>query len=273
MLASCQKNKKKNPTEINLVALAFGGWVYSCWPCAVFVDGLQTWRFLAVCLAGGGPSCPVSCWALAAFVLSQTGAVSWTWLISKPAERKTSPSALIRKVRTKPYRKWEYPNTEWNIHRLSADRIVNGRLLLLLQFSSASFFPIVALALLFSSSVLSGIFGLPKTLESSVGFLSPVVTSLTGGAVWKNLCRADCVFWAEDVQDLAGGVGLTGFTTILSGANSAEEGRGAGSVWLAPFNGPAEMAGPILIPGSEEEGLQLFWWALQIKVSGFFPGL
>lgn len=106
-----------------------------------------------------------------------------------------------------------------------------------------------------------------------MGFLSPVVTSVTGGAAWKNLCLADCVFWAVDVHDSEGGVGLTGFTTILSGANSTEEGRDAGWVWLALFNRPADMPGPFLIPGSEEEGLQLLWWALQMKVSGFFPGL
>lgn len=131
----------------------------------------------------------------------------------------------------------------------------------------------VVLALLFSSSGLSGTFGLSKTLEGSVGFLLPVEASVTGGAAWKNLCRADCVFWAEAVQDWEGGVGLTGFTTIFSGADSTEEGRSAGWVWLALFSRPAELAGPFLIPASQEEGLQLFWWALQIKVSGFFPGL
>lgn len=61
---------------MNLVVLAFGGCVYSCWPCVVFVDGLQMWRFLIVCLAGGELSCQVSCWALAVFILSQTGVVS-----------------------------------------------------------------------------------------------------------------------------------------------------------------------------------------------------
>lgn len=69
-------NNGSRITEMNLVALAFGGCVYSCWPCVVFVDGLQTWRFLIVCLAGAGLSCPVSCWALAAFILSQTRPVS-----------------------------------------------------------------------------------------------------------------------------------------------------------------------------------------------------
>lgn len=155
-------------------------------------------------------------------------------------------------------------STQSNTHRLSADRMVNGRLLLLLQFSSANFFPTVVLALLFSSSGLSWTFGLPKTLESSVDFLLPVGASVTGCAAWKNLCRADCVFWAEAVQDLADGVGPTGFTIIFSGANSTEEGRGAGWVWLALSNRPAELAGPFFIPGSEEEALQLFWWALQI---------
>lgn len=151
--------------------------------------------------------------------------------------------------------------------------MVNGRLLLLLQFSSASFFPMVVLTLLFSSSGLSGTFCLPKTLESSAGFLLPVEASVTGGAAWKNLCRADCVFWAEAVQDLEGGVGLTGFTTIFSGADSTEVECGAGLDWLALFNRPAELAGPFLICGSDGEGLQLFWLALQMKVSGSFPGL
>lgn len=100
---------------------------------------------------------------------------------------------------------------------------------------------------------------------------------MTGGAAWKNLCRADCVFWAEAVQDLEGpdwtGVGLTGFTTTFSGADSTEGGRGAGWVWLALFNRPTEMACLFLIPGSEEDGLQPLWWALQMKVSGFLPGL
>lgn len=99
--------KRIKTTEINLVVLAFDSEVYSGWPCAVFLDGLQTGRFLIVCLAGGPLSCPASCWVLAAFVLSQTGAVSRTWLISKPTERKPSLSALISKVITKPYRKWE----------------------------------------------------------------------------------------------------------------------------------------------------------------------
>lgn len=75
ILARCQKKDKKT-TEINLAARAFDSGVYSCWPCAVFVDGLQTGRFLFVCLASGPLSCPVSCWVLAAFVLSQTGTVS-----------------------------------------------------------------------------------------------------------------------------------------------------------------------------------------------------
>ncbi len=134
----------------------------------------------------------------------------------------------------------------------------------------------VILALLFSlssSSGLNGTFGLSKTLEGSVGFLLPVEASVTGGGAWKNLCRADCVFWAEAVQDREGGVGLIGFTPIFSGANSTEEGRGAGWVRLALFNRPPELVDSFLIPASQEEGLQLFWWALQMKVSGFFPRL
>lgn len=149
-------------------------------------------------------------------------------------------------------------------HRLSADRTVNGRLLLLLQFSSATFFPIDALALLLSSS------RLPETL-SSEGLLSRV--PISGTAAWKNLCRADCVFWAEGVQGSGGGVGLAGFTTISTGASSTEEGRGAGSGLPPLFNCLAEMAAPNLISHSEEDVLQLFWWALQIKVSGSVPGL
>lgn len=155
---------------------------------------------------------------------------------------------------------------QWNTHRLPAERMVNGRLLLLLQFSSASFFPIVVLALVFSSS------GLPETPETFAGFLSPVLTSVTGAAR-KKLCRANCVFLAEAVQDSDGGVALTGFTAIFSGANSTEEGRGAGSTRLAPCDRPAEMAGLFSTRDSEEGGLQLFRWALQMKVSGFVPGL
>lgn len=158
-------------------------------------------------------------------------------------------------------------------HRVSAERTVNGRLLLLLQFSSASFFPIVVLALLFSSLGLGWAFGLPKTLGGSVGFLLSDVASVTGAVVWKNLCRAAWVLWAEAVQDWGGGAGLTGFRTTLRGAESTEGGRGAGRVWLAPFNRTAEVMGPFLIPTSEEEDLQLLWWVLQIKVSGLFPGL
>ncbi len=164
-------------------------------------------------------------------------------------------------------------STRWNTHRLSADLMVNGRLLLLLQFSAASFCPVFVLALLFSSSRLGVTFGLPETRESSVGFLLPTESSVTGGAAWKNLCRADCVFWAVGVQVLEGGVGPTGFTTIFSGADSTEEGRCAGWVWLVLLNRLTDMACPFLIPDSEEDGLQLLWCALQMKVSGFFPGL
>lgn len=155
---------------------------------------------------------------------------------------------------------------QWNTHRLPAERMVKGRLLLLLQFSSASFFPIAVLALVFSSS------GLPETPATFAGFLSPVLTSATGVA-WKKLCRADCVFWAEAVQDVDGGVALAGFTAMSSGVNSTEEGRGAGAPWLAPGERPAETAGLLWTPGSEDGGLELLGWALQIKVSGFFPGL
>lgn len=162
--------------------------------------------------------------------------------------------------------------SEWKAHRISADRMVNRCLLLLLQFSSASFFPTVVLDLLLSSSGLSGTFGLPNTPEGSVGFLLLIEAPVTGGADWKNLCRAAWVFWAEAVQDWEGGVGLSGIWTTFSGADSTE-GCGAGWVWLALFGWTAELAGPFLIPTSEEKGLQLFWWVVQIKVSGFFPGL
>lgn len=60
--------------------------------------------------------------------------------------------------------------------------MVNGRLLLLLQFSSASFFPMVVLALLFSSSGFSGNFELPETLDSSVDRLLTVEASVAAGA-------------------------------------------------------------------------------------------
>lgn len=197
--------------------------------------------------------------------------------------------SVSKKIHYKTIQTWERPEifkyckgesihrhreySKCNTHRLSADRMVNRRLLLLLQFSSANFFPVVVLTLLLSSG-LSGTFGLPKTLEGSVGFLLPVEASVTGTAAWKKLCLAVCVLWAEAIQDREGGVGLIGFRTIFNGADSTEEeGRDAGWVWLTLFNRPAELAGPFLIPASEEEDLQLFWWALQIKVSGFFPGL
>lgn len=155
-------------------------------------------------------------------------------------------------------------------HRLSADRTINGRLLLLLQFSSANLFPVVALALLLSSSSgLCGIFGQPEMNEGSAGFPVSFGASATGGAAWKNLCRAACVLWAAAVHDWEGGVGLTGFRTTFRGAGGTEEGSGAGWVWLAPLGRPTELVGPFLIAASAEDGLQL----LQIKVSGSFPGL
>ena len=119
-------------------------------------------------------------------------------------------------------------------HRQSADRMLKGRLLLLLRFSSATFFPAVALS----------------SLWTFVTVLSPSVTSAT--SAWKNLWRADCVLWAEAVQDSEGRLGLTGSTGAVTGASSTED-------------------GPLRRPGSEEKPLQLFW--LQIKVPGCFPGL
>lgn len=125
-------------------------------------------------------------------------------------------------------------------HRRSADRMVKGRLLLLLRFSSASFFPAVALS----------------SLWIFAGVLSPAVTSAT--SAWKNLCRADCVCWAEAVQDWEGGLGLTGSTRAFRGASSTEDGppRRPAETWVAP--------------PSEEEPLQLVW--LQMNVPGCFPG-
>lgn len=67
-------------------------------------------------------------------------------------------------------------------HLLPADRTVNKRLLLLLEFSSASFFPKVAWALFFSSLGLSETFGLPEPPEGSVCFLLLIETTVTGGA-------------------------------------------------------------------------------------------
>jgi len=129
-------------------------------------------------------------------------------------------------------------------------------------------------ALLSSPGPFSGTVALTRTLEGSAGFRLPTEASASGSAAWKNLCRAVCVFWAEAVQDWAGFGGVTGFRTIFRGADGTEEGRGAGWVWPAPLKRTAELAGPFLTADSEEEdGLQLFWWALQIKVSGFFPGL
>lgn len=102
-------------------------------------------------------------------------------------------------------------------------------------------------------------------------FLLPIGVLASGGAAWKNLCRAACVFWAEAVQDGEGGPGLTGVGSTLSGAERTDEGRGAGWAWLAPFVWTADLAGPFMIPSSEETGL--FGWAVQEKVPGFFPGL
>lgn len=170
---------------------------------------------------------------------------------------------------------WQSPTSckDRKTHRLSADRTVNSRLLLLLRFSSASFFPVGVPALLFSSSGLTGIFGFPKTLETSAGFLPAGATSRTGAAAWKNFCRADCVFWAVVVHDSEGGAGLTGVATTFTGASrSTEDGRGAGFFGLAraPVGGPAGAAGPFLLAASR---LQSSWWALQMKASGVLPGL
>lgn len=147
------------------------------------------------------------------------------------------------------------------------------RVLLLLQFSSASFLQIVALARLLSSGP-EGTFSLP---ERSEGFLLLGGASTTWGADWKNLCRAACVFWAEDVQGSgAAGAGLTGFRMMVTGIDSTEEWCEMGWVWLSLFGTTIELAGPFFITGPEERGLQpfwLFWWALQMKVSGSFPGL
>ncbi|TNN68060.1 hypothetical protein EYF80_021705 [Liparis tanakae] len=140
------------------------------------------------------------------------------------------------------------------------------------QFSAASVFPAVVPALL--SSPFRGTFALTRTLEGSAGFRLPTEAAASGSAAWKNLCRAVCVLWAEAVQDWAGFGGATGFRSVFRGADSTEEGRGgAGWVGPAPLKHTAEPAGPFLTADSEEDGLQLFWWALQMKVSGFFPGL
>lgn len=166
----------------------------------------------------------------------------------------------------------KFKKNELNAHHLSADRIVNGRLLLLLQFPSASFFPIITLAWLFSSS--GGTLGLPVTPDCSVGFLLSLEASVTCGAAWKNFCRAACVFWAEAVQDCEAGGGVTGFRTLLRGADSTEGGRGDAWFWLPSFGGcTADLVRPFLIRAFEEEVLKLLWWELQIKVSGVFPGL
>lgn len=103
-------------------------------------------------------------------------------------------------------------------HRWSADRMVKGRLLLLLRFSSASFFPAVAL--------------------SSFWTFARALTSAS--SAWKNLCRADCVFWAEAVQDLEGGLGLTGSTGAFRGSSSTGDGRPLGSAPPAQLGRPGE---------------------------------
>lgn len=128
--------------------------------------------------------------------------------------------------------------------------MVKGRLLLLLRFSSASFFSAVALS----------------SLWTFAGVLSPAVTSAS--SAWKNLCRADCVFWAEAVQDSEGGLGLTGSMGAFRGASSTEDGRCVGSNPPALLRHPGETW---VAPCSEEKPLQLFW--LQVNVPGCFPGL
>lgn len=98
--------------------------------------------------------------------------------------------------------------------------------------------------------------------------------SVTCGTAWKNFCRAACVFWAEAVQDWEVGVGATSFKTLFSGADNTEGGCGEGRFMLASFSGrAAELVRPFLIRASEEEVLEVFWWELQIKVSGSVPGL
>lgn len=66
-------------------------------------------------------------------------------------------------------------------NRLSADRMVNCRLLLLLLFSSASFLPLTVLALLLSLSGMSGTFTLSEIFEAPAGLLLPVEASALVG--------------------------------------------------------------------------------------------
>lgn len=40
MNAGWMSNNGSDTSKMNLVELAFGGFVYSCWPCVVFIDGL-----------------------------------------------------------------------------------------------------------------------------------------------------------------------------------------------------------------------------------------
>lgn len=155
-----------------------------------------------------------------------------------------------------------------NAYRLSAVRMVNRcplLLLLLLQFSSASFLPIISLAEFFSSEP-KEIF---RLLTWSAGFRIPAEASVTCGAAWKNFCRAAWVFWAEAVQDWDCGLGFKAFRTVSAGADSTEEKRGACCFWVAPVGCKA----PLLTSASKEDILEPFWWELQKNVSGFFPGL
>lgn len=115
--------------------------------------------------------------------------------------------------------------------------MLKGRLLLLLRFSSASFFPAVP----------------PSSLWTFAPVLHPLGTS-----AWKNLCRADCVFWAEAVQDSEDGPGRTGWTGASGGASRTEDGRRAGSDPLVP-------------PPPRVEGPEQPLW-LQTKVPGRLPG-
>lgn len=127
-------------------------------------------------------------------------------------------------------------------YRLSADLIVKRFLLLLLEFSPPSFFPITC-PTLFASEELRWTFGSP---EDAMGFPFTVEGWVTC-TVWKNFCRAVWVFWAEAVQVWECWTGLEDFGPTLIGADSTEDTVGGASrVFAAQFDETAELENPVL---------------------------
>lgn len=125
---------------------------------------------------------------------------------------------------------------EINVYRFSAERIVNRRLLLLLQFCSAIFFP-----------------ALPASMCGHCGS----ARGAGGGAAWRKFCRAAWVFCAEVVQHWIGGTTRTGLE------------EAAGCVLMTLSNKL-----DVGLSQASAGGLEvLLGCTRQTKVLGFFPGL